>query len=201
MPRNNESDELNPKVVLAKVDKSMLDLTSVEVQYRGRYGPGLWGRDPAQFSFTGLGNQRFGKLCLDSGLGTDRPTTLLAVPDETRTKLYLIPGVEHPAAVEVTYHRNLPRFNLVKLFTKMKRILPKGSHEFYPVKVAEEWVEVDGKEYRALEMPLKRTKTRWTKSETKKVEARAKAATKRSARASKNVARTQEPEGPIPQAE
>lgn len=199
MPRN-ENDELNPKVVLAKLDESMLNLESVEVQYRGRYGPGLWGSDPAQFSFTGLGNQRFGKLCLESGLGTDRPTTILPVPDATRTKLYLIPGVIHPAAVEVTYYRNLPRFNLVKLFTKMKRILPKGSREFYPVAIAEEWVQVDGQEYRALVMPLKRTKTRWEKTEAKKEQARAKAAAKRSARRTKQEP-SAPPAPPIPQAE
>lgn len=179
MPKSDDLAKLQPMDLVAKVDEDLLDLESVEVQYRGRHEAGVIVSDPAQARFTGLGNQRLINLCRREGLGTDRPTKMLVVPNSNRSKLYFIPGVEHKAAVDVTYVRTLPRMNLIKLFTKLKRVLPAGAREFYPIDIAEERVVVDGKEYRALAMPLKKKATRWEKSDAEKEQARQKAEAKR----------------------
>jgi hypothetical protein len=156
--------------------------SDVEIRRRNQHDAGGWVESPAQFTFTGLGAGRLRGLAGDVGLGTERPTSALVVPGQGNHKLYWAPVAEHPDALEVKWYQNRASVNLVLLFTSLKRLVPAGGREFYPFEDELAKVEVEGVVYDALVMPLKRTETRWEKSEKAKEEAKAKAEAKKASR-------------------
>ncbi len=171
------------------VDVELLNLDEVDVRYRNQYDPGIWVSDPATGKFTAKGRHKFHQVCRKAGIGTDRPGQMAVVVSKDRSRLYMIAGLEHVDMVDLTYFRYEVRVNLIKVFTKLKRVLPEGTQEFYPVEIAEERVRVGGKSYQALTMSLTAAKIRWEKSEEEKEAERQKAAAKRVEKARKAAER------------
>jgi len=171
------------------VEVDWLDLDEVEVQYRHQLDAGIWITDPARGALTGMAKRIFQKACRDAKLGTERPEEMAVVLSKDRSKLYFILGLKHKDMVDLTYYKYEVRVNLIKVFTKLKRVLPPGLHEFYALEMAEEQVLVNGKAYSAMVMPLKAIERRWEKSETEKDKAEIKALEKRLEKERKAAAR------------
>jgi hypothetical protein len=133
-------------------------LDEVEVRRRNQLISGMWVKSPARARLSALAAARLGKLSMEKGLGTDRPTNVVVLTD--RNNLYLIPVGQHHNALPVLYSGNNVSVNLNKVFTFLNRLVPPHSQEFYRVDIAEEPLMLDGVEVQALRVPLKRLLTR-----------------------------------------
>ena len=135
------------------------DLEQVEVQYRHQYESGIWAEDPARVTFTALASKRLGQLSMGEDLGTETPDKLLVLTD--KHNLYFVAAPDHPQAVEVSWNEGRAYVNLIKIFTYLRRVLPPGSRHFYRAEFHDQPVDIgDGKEHKALKVPLKRVKPR-----------------------------------------
>lgn len=141
-----------------------VDLEAIETQYRHEHDSGINCTDPAYGKFTAAGRRRLAKVAIERGLGTDRPTHALVIPDAEKKNLYLVPVPEGtPNALDVIYNKNKTTVNLLPIFTLLDRVLLKGSKEFYRIEFSPQPVQVgDLPAGPALVMPLKKAEPKRT---------------------------------------
>ncbi len=169
----NSKDPPAPESEGGPLKGKLPDYDEVEVQPRNWLRSGGWVESPAQMLMTALATRRFGRLSLEAGLGTERPTKALVFPDESNRFLCFIPVADHPQALDV--HDNQGRFaiNLIKVLTLLKRVVPKGRKEFYSLSYSTSRIQVGDLEGMALVMPLKKEKGGVVKTKEQKAKAKA----------------------------
>jgi len=161
--RTKPDPNAKPAVVV-----SSWDLSVVETIKSNQYTSGFWIAKPAMASCTALGTRRLGKVSMDMLDMTDKPARCLVVPAPDGQGLYLIPGVDHPQAIDIKYVHGRAQINLVKVFTLLEKLVAGGIREFYPIEWPDHPVSFEGKEYRALIMSLTKTATKRLRPSTSK---------------------------------
>lgn len=140
--------------------------------------------EPAILTLSVVSTRSLGDTAMKNGIGTTRPTKVVAGPDEARENLMLMPvHSETPGGILVRYDKNSAVINLYHVYKELDRFVPPDTRQTHEIVKTTEPIQIGQHVGWGMQFRLDQFKSKPIKrlSEEEKAARRAKQAKKDSA--------------------